>query len=255
MPQFIKVEQTPAVCTITLDRDDKRNAFSDAMSAECIAAMDSAVAAACSAIVLRANPSASVWSSGHDLTEIHHASDLVNDSMFVLFRRIIDCPLPVICAVDGDAYAGGFVITMLADIVVATERSRFCMTINKMGLPLPLHIYQLCAGVLGLHKAKEMFFTARLIPAQDACAQGLVNHVVVSQDELYARVGELVQAIAACNPAGIAFTKGMFNSLTHGVVLDAQTAKQYEEGARGLAQNPELARRIAALIGGIGSRR
>lgn len=252
MPPFIKVDQTAAVCTITLDRDDKRNAFSDAMSAACIAAMDAAVAAGCAAIVLRANPNASVWSSGHDLTEIHNAADLVNDSMFVLFRRIIDCPLPVICAVDGDAYAGGFVITMLADLVVATERSRFCMTINKMGLPLPLHIYQLCVAVLGLHKAKEMFFTARLISAADACSQGLVNQVVVSQDELFRKVDEYVQAIAACNPAGVAFTKSMFNSLTHGVELQPQTARGHEQGARQLAQNPELARRIAALISGIG---
>ncbi len=252
MPQFIKVDQTSAACTITLNRDDKRNAFSDAMSAECIAAMDDAVAAGCASIVLRANPSATVWSSGHDLTEIHNAADLVNDSMFVLFRRIIDCPLPVICAVDGDAYAGGFVITLLADIVVATERSRFCMTINKMGLPLPLHIYQLCAGVLGLHKAKEMFFTARLISAQDACSQGLVNHVMPGQGELFNKVDECVQAIAACNPAGVAFAKGVFNTLTHGVMLDAPTVKNYEEGARQLAQNPELSRRIAALIGGIG---
>jgi methylmalonyl-CoA decarboxylase len=254
MPQFIKVEQTPAVCTITLNRDDKRNAFSDVMNAECMAAMDQAIAAACSAIVFRANPSATVWSSGHDLTEIHNAADLVNDSMFVLFRRIIDCPLPVICAVDGDVYAGGFVINLLADIVIATERSRFCMTINKMGLPLPIHVYQLCVGVLGLHKAKEMFFTARPISAQDACSQGLVNHVVAGPDELSARTDEVAQAIAACNPAGVAFAKSLFNTLTHGVALAPQTLQNYEEGARQLAQSPELARRIAALVSKLGTK-
>ena len=163
MPQFIKIEQTGPLCTITLDRDDKRNAFSDVMSEECVAALDQAVADGCTAVVLRANPSAKVWSAGHDLTEIRHPQDLVNDSMFVLFKRIIDCPLPVVCAVDGDVYAGGFVICLLSDLVVATERSRFCMTINKMGLPLPIHCYQYCVNVLGLHKAKEMFLTARLI--------------------------------------------------------------------------------------------
>jgi methylmalonyl-CoA decarboxylase len=170
MHQHIKVDQAATVCTITLNRDEKRNAFSDAMSEECVTALDKAVADDCSAIVIRANPTAKVWSSGHDLTEIHNPQDLVHDSMFVLFRRIIDCPLPVICAIDGDAYAGGFVISLLSDLVVATQRSRFCMTINKMGLPLPIHVYQYCASVLGLHKAKEMFFTARLISAQDACA-------------------------------------------------------------------------------------
>ena len=254
MPRHIKVEQAAAVCTITLDRDDKRNAFSDAMSAECIAAFDDAVSQGCAAIVVRANPAATVWSSGHDLTEIHNAQDLVNDSMFVLFRRIIDCPLPVICAIDGDAYAGGFVIAMLSDLVVATERSRFCMTINKMGLPLPIAIYQFCISVLGLHKAKEMFFTAQLISARDACSQGLVNHVVVSQDELFAKVDALVGAIAECNPAGVAFAKNMFNTLTQGVALDEATLKRYESGAQELAASPELSRRISALIARIGGK-
>jgi methylmalonyl-CoA decarboxylase len=252
MPQYIKVDQSDAVCTITLDRDGKRNAFCDAMSEECTAALDQAAAAQCSAIVIQANPGTNVWSSGHDLTEIRHPQDLAHDAMFVLFRKIVDCPVPVICAVDGDAYAGGFVITLLSDLVVATRRSRFCMTINKMGLPLPIYCYQYCAAVLGLHKAKEMFFTARLVSAEDACTQGLVNHVVDGADALQAKVGELIQAVSACNPAGVAFTKGILNAVTHGLAFHPQTSLQYEEGARHLAGNPEVARRVAALIGRIG---
>ncbi|MDR3419235.1 MAG: enoyl-CoA hydratase/isomerase family protein [Nevskia sp.] len=254
MPQYIKVDQNSTVCTITLNRDDKRNAFGDAMSEECSAALDQAVAAGCSAVVIRSNPGTNVWSSGHDLTEIRHPQDLAQDSMFVLFRRIVDCPLPVICAVDGDAYAGGFMIALLSDLVVATRRSRFCMTINKMGLPLPIYCYQYCAAVLGLHKAKEMFFTARLIAAEDACTQGLVNHVVEGRDELDARVGELVQAVAGCNPAGVAFSKGMLNGVIQGMAFAPQTMRQYEEGAQHLATNPEVTRRIEALIGRIGGR-
>jgi len=254
MPQHIKVDQSNAVCTITLDRDEKRNAFCDAMSEECSAALDQAAAAGCSAVVIRANPGANVWSAGHDLTEIRHPQDLAQDAMFVLFRKIIDGPLPVICAVDGDVYAGGFVMAVLSDMVVATRRSRFCMTINKMGLPLPIYVYQYCAAVLGLHKAKEMFFTARLIAAQDACTQGLVNHVVDGAEELNSKVGELVQAVSACNPSGVAFTKGMLNAVSHGLSFDPQTTRQYEEGARRLATSPEVTRRIEALIGRIGGK-
>ena len=252
MFQHIKVDQAKTVCTITLNRDEKRNAFSDAMSEECIAALDKAIEDRCSAVVIRANPAANVWSAGHDLTEIRNPQDLMHDSMFVLFRKIIDCPLPVICAVDGDVYAGGFVITMLSDMVVATRRSRFCMTINKMGLPLPIYCYQFCAGVLGLHKAKEMFFTARLITAQDACTQGLVNHVVEHREDLLAKIDELVRALSACNPVGVAFSKGMLNAITHGPVLDPQIIRQYEQEAKRLTENPEVIRRIEALINKIG---
>jgi enoyl-CoA hydratase/carnithine racemase len=254
MPRHIKLDLAETVCTITLDRDAKRNAFNDAMSGECATALDQAVADGCSAIVIRANPDANVWSSGHDLTEIRTPQELVEDSMFLLFRKIVDCPVPVISAVDGDVYAGGFIITLLSDLVIATRRSRFCMTINKMGLPLPIYCYQYCAQVLGLHKAKEMFFSARPIEAQDACSQGLVNHVVDTQPQLFARTDELTQAIAACNPAGVSFTKRVFNAITHGVSLSAQAAEQYQAGAQQLSENPEVSRRVRELVGRISGR-
>jgi len=254
MPQHIKLGRENAVCIITLDRDAKRNAFNDAMSGECVAALDGAVADGCTAVVIRANPDANVWSSGHDLTEIRNPQELVDDSMFVLFRKIVDCPLPVICAIDGDVYAGGFVIALLSDIVVATRRSRFCMTINRMGLPLPVYIYQFCTAVLGLHKAKEMFLTARLVGAEEACAQGLVNHVVEDQAGLFARVEELTVAIGACNPAGVAFTKSVLNGITDGVTLEVPTAARYAAGAQQLATSPEVVRRIEALLSRIGGR-
>src|SRR5262249_16260712 len=151
-----KVEYEADICTVRFDRDDKRNAFCNAMSDEVTAAIELAERNS-RAIVLAANPGATVWSSGHDLTEVRDPKDLIRDSMFDLLSRIAACSIPVICAVDGDVYAGGFLITLLSDIVVATARSRFCMPINKMGIPLPMYCYQFALAALGARKAKEMF--------------------------------------------------------------------------------------------------
>ena len=254
MMQHISVEYGAAVCTITFNRDAKRNAFCDAMSSEVSAAIDRALEQGSQAIVLTANPGTAIWSSGHDLTEIREPKDLIQDTMFVLLQQIASCPIPVICAVDGDVYAGGFLITLLADIVLVTERSRFCMPINKMGIPLPRYCYQFAMQALGVHKAKEMFLCANLMTAADVYAHGLVNHVVPDPAQLQAQLDQVLSGIAACLPEGLAYTKAVFNSLTQDASLDAPAAQTLALHFERLAESPAVAQRIEALVRKIGRR-
>jgi len=251
MTRHILVEHKAGISTITFNRDSKRNAFCDDMSDEVLAAIAEAEQNS-RAIVLTANPGAAVWSSGHDLTEIHAPRDMIHDSMFMLLQKISECPLPVICAVDGDVYAGGFLITLLSDIVIATERSRFCMPINKLGMPLPTYCYQFAVNVLGMHKAKEMFLCANLIAAGDAHVHGLVNHVVPNPAALQERLSRLLGGIAGCLPEGLAYTKAMFNALTQHTSIDTQTAASLGQRFEQLAESPAIAQRIEALIQRIG---
>ncbi len=249
--QYILIDRTPSVCTITLNREDKRNAFCNAMSHEVMQAMEEAVATKCQALVIRAHATASVWSSGHDLSEISRLSDLVHDSMFQLFQKLLESPIPIICAVDGDVYAGGFLITLLSDIVIATERSRFCMTINKMGIPLPTYCYQFAMQVLGMHKAKEMFFTARLMAAEDVYANGLINHVVKNNSEMEETVHALVHEIGECNPEGVAHTKFIMNALTQHAP-DSETKQKLDQRFQQLMDSPSIMKRVTLLLEKIG---
>ncbi|HGY2281772.1 TPA: enoyl-CoA hydratase/isomerase family protein [Citrobacter braakii] len=243
----INVEYTADICTIRFNRDHKCNAFSNAMSEEVLSAIRAAEKN-CRAIVLTANPDIKVWSSGHDLSEIHDVKELIHDPMFDLFNGIINSPVPIICAIDGDVYAGGFLIALFADIVLATERSHFCMTVNKMGIPLPEYCYAFAISVLGARKAKEMFLCSKPIDAVDGYAQGLVNYVVTTPAQLEERLSTLLEGICLCMPEGLAYTKAVFNSLTHGMVDNLRHTPGIRQQYRNLVANPEVVHRVNALI-------
>lgn len=252
-PSYIIVNQSPSTCTITMNRDNKKNAFCSAMSNAVIIAMEEAVSAKCRVIVLRSNVTASVWSSGHDLTEIKHPADLFHDPMFELFDRLLQSPIPVICAVDGDVYAGGFLINLFSDIVVATKRSRFCMTINRMGIPLPSYYYRFAVEVLGIHKAKEMFFTAHLLTAEDAYTNGIVNHLVEDNAAMQETVDKLAQEIASCSPEGIAYTRFVMNTLTRQHFIEEKVDQEITQRFHALLKDPSLMERVTQLLNKIRS--
>lgn len=246
MPKFINVKYDNNVCIITFNRDEKRNAFSNEMSNEVLTTIQKAENK-CNAIVLTANISSFIWSSGHDLTELNDINELLHDSMFDLFNGIANSPIPVICAIDGDVYAGGVLLTLFSDLVIATTRSRFCMPINKMGIPLPVSCYALAANNLGLRKAKEMFFTADLITAKDAYDHGLINNIVSNQVELMQRVNSIVNGISSCLPEGVAYTKDVFNALAMSV-SEVQKNHGIDDKFKGLSSNPKVLHRIDALL-------
>jgi len=251
MTRYIDVEYKDNFCTIRFNRDEKRNAFSNEMSEEVLNAIAEAEKDS-RAIVLSANPDTGVWSSGHDLSEIHNVRDLIDDPMFDLLNRIANCPVPVICAIDGDVYAGGFLIMLVSDIAIATERSRFCMPINKMGIPLPTYCYAFAISVLGARKAKEMFLCADLVGASDAYAQGLLNQVVPGPAQLEQRLSTVLKGIAACLPEGLAYTKSVFNAMTRDIGCDGRHVAALRPHFDHLAESPEIARRVDALISKVG---
>src|SRR3546814_10466060 len=85
--------------------------------------------------------------------------------------------LPVIAAVDGAAAGAGFCLALAADFIVATPRSRFAASFNRIGLvPDWAGLYYL-PRLVGLQKAKELVFTCRLVGAEEAKRMGIVYDI------------------------------------------------------------------------------
>ena len=167
-----------AIAVVTFDRDDKLNAFNTAMTAEVNGHIDAAVAAGARGIVLRANPGVRVWCAGRDLAELRPGADPGDDPMLKLFDKITEVPIPVINMVEGAVYGGGLMLNLVSDIVIASTTATVAMTANKLGIPLPTETYAYWLRVMGLHKGKEMPFTAGNIsaPAPPSCSWArLVN--------------------------------------------------------------------------------
>ena len=121
--------------------------------------------------------------------------------------RIARVRKPVIAQIQGYAVGGGFGIAAGADLRIATPDARFGAPIARtLGNCLSMQAYARYLDLLGPSRLKELIFTARLLPADEALAAGFV-HEVVPADKIETRVRELAETIASHAPITLWVTK------------------------------------------------
>ena len=236
------------ITSIILNNDAKRNAFDSEMSNEVIKAINEATTVGSRVIVISSNSTHGIFSAGHDLSELSGVGDIVNDPMFRLFDCISNCSLPIIAKVDGAVYAGALHLLMVCDMVYATSKSKVVITANKMGVPFSVHEYSNWLLVMGIHKVKELFFTAAAIDAQDAYIAGIFNNVYDTEEELANKINTVCNQVIDCSAAGIANTKLQLSALARSVALDDETTKLIAQSREHILNSSELKSRIDALI-------
>ena len=188
------------VAVLTLHRPDKKNALSialrDALAARLTAlSVDEAV----SVVVLAGAGGA--FSAGFDLEEFaglgdsNHADRLWR-SADAFHRVLLDYPLPLVAAVEGVAYAGGFDLAVVCDLRVAGRSARFAHPEVAFGDVMYGPLRELVGGSI----ARELVLTGRRIGAEDARALGLVNRVVDDGKALEAGVTLAVEVAGAPRP-------------------------------------------------------
>jgi enoyl-CoA hydratase len=92
-----------------------------------------------------------------------------------MFHAVLDCPLPVIAAVNGAAYAGGLELMLLCDFAYASRTARFALTETALGIMPGGGGTQTLARAAGERRAKELILSARPFSAEEALAWGVVN--------------------------------------------------------------------------------
>ena len=153
---------------------------------------------------------------------------------------------PVIAAVDGVAYGAGFSIALLADMVLATPRARFCMAFARIGLIPDFGALYTLPRIVGIARAKEIMLSAREIGAAEARDLGIVLEVVEA-DALMQRARTLAGALTNASPLAVSLTK---NALNSSLGSDLQTMLDIEAAGQGIAGASDYAkesfRRFAA---------
>ena len=133
--------------------------------------------------------------------------------------RIARVGKPVIAQIQGYAVGGGFGIAAGADIRIATPDARFGAPIARtLGNCLSMQAVARYVDLLGPSRFKELIFTARLMPAEEALAAGFV-HEIVAPDALDARVRELAETLASHAPITLWVTKEAVRRLQAGRAL------------------------------------
>lgn len=123
----------------------------------------------------------------------------------MLFRALVDDPRPVILGIDGLAMGGGTEMTLVADLVLATERARFRLPELGLGV-LPRTALARLPEIVGRRKAMELILTRRMFDAHEAHAMGLVNRLVAPETLLDTAVA-VAEEIVAAPPAALAAAK------------------------------------------------
>ena len=121
-------------------------------------------------------------------------------------KKILDCRVPTIAAVNGAAVGIGMDLAIVCDIVVASDRAKFGQLFVKMGLMADVTGYWRLPQLVGPMKAAELMFTGDTIDAAEAERIGLVTRVVPG-DDLIATATALAARIAANAPLGVRHIK------------------------------------------------
>jgi 2-(1,2-epoxy-1,2-dihydrophenyl)acetyl-CoA isomerase len=142
-----------------------------------------------------------------------------------LVGAILDCEKPVIAGVNGTAAGGGMHMALACDLVVAAEESRFIEVFIRRGIAPDAGGAWLLTRLVGLQKAKELFFFGDDVPAAEAYRLGLVNRVVPGA-ELADTVGELAARLAQGPTKAIGVAKWLTNR-----ALDVDRATSFQDEA------------------------
>jgi enoyl-CoA hydratase len=121
-----------------------------------------------------------------------------------LFKRIEDCPKPVIAAVNGFALGGGCELAMACHMRIATTNAKFGQPEVNLGIIPGYGGTQRLAQHVGRGKALELILTGDLIGAEEAKSLGLVNHVVENQNQLIELSLNILNKISTKAPIAIA---------------------------------------------------
>jgi enoyl-CoA hydratase len=172
------------LATLTLRREEKKNALSIALRDEVTAALD-ALAGDEAVRVLIVTGAGSTFSAGFDLQEFQRLNEpglatALWESSDRFHRAFLDFPLPTVAAVNGAALAGGFDLAVLCDLRVAAETAYFAHVEQSFGDVVYGPLHDLVGGAV----ARELCLTGRRIDAREAFAVRLVSAVVPPQDLL-----------------------------------------------------------------------
>ncbi len=126
------------------------------------------------------------------------------------FRHIERCRKIWVAKINGGCIAGGLDLAMHCDVTIASDRARFRVPELLRGLPDP-HMSARLVDVVGLARARFLFFTAAEIDAPAAGAMGLVGEVV-PHDELDARTDWILEQIRSTGPIARATVKRDLNA-------------------------------------------
>jgi enoyl-CoA hydratase/carnithine racemase len=217
------------VVVVTLNRPEVANAMNTQMGLDLLEVFDGFCAAPNrQRCIVVTGAGAKAFCAGGDLKQRNGMTDEQWQDQHLIFERmiraIIGCPVPVIAAVNGAAYAGGLEIALCADFVYAAEHARFALTEVTLGIMPGAGGTQNLPRAVGARRAKEILLTGRPFSVRQAYEWGMVNRIC-KPETLLEEALETAAAIAGNAPISVRQIK---QSVNMGLNTDLQTGLMFE---------------------------
>lgn len=238
------------VGTITMNRPEIRNAFSDDLKDDFLKLFrDVQYRTDLGAIIIRG--SGGVFSGGGNLKSLNESEQTPVEkrrriqSLHDWFQLYFNLEIPVIAAVDGAAYGGGFALALGADFVLCSEKARLCCVFSRIGLVPDVGALFTLPRIVGLQRAKEIAMTNRPIFAEEAKSLGIAMEVYPT-DTLYDEADKLARRLCKSSTPAQGLTKKILNQSFN---LDANALIEMESAAQGLLLSTEYnAQALASFV-------
>ena len=234
MTDRVSITIADHIADVRLNRAEKMNALDPAMFAGIGATIDRlADATDVRCVVLSGEgrafcaglDMASMAAGGSGLSNVAR-----NDQGSILPQHVTwgwrNLPMPVIVAVHGVAFGGGFQIMSGADIRIAAPGMRFAIRETYWGLVPDMAGFPIWRGLVRDDVLRELVYTAREFDAAEALRHGFVTHVA---DDPHAAAMALAREIAARSPHAVRGAKRLCNAahdLDARALLELETAEQ-----------------------------
>ena len=231
--KLLLVENNEGIVTITINNEKSLNALNAALMAE-LADAFTAINKDQSVDVVILTGAGRSFVAGADISEMAPLNAaqgaLWGQAGMRTFRIIETLRQPVIAAVNGFALGGGCEISMSCDIRIASTKAKFGQPEVGLGITPGFGGTQRLARLVGMGKAKQLIYTAEIIPAQEAYRIGLVDEMA-EPEELMDKAMAMAKTIQKNAKLAVQYAKQAINT---GMQTDIESGMIIEEHVFGL---------------------
>lgn len=224
---MLLVSQEEGICTLTINRPEKRNALTPEIYSRIGEALRSTSEDGQTRVVVLRGAGEQAFSAGYEISQLHSSEDLnIKDLIEDVVLAIETCAVPVIAMIYGYCIVAGCGLAVACDLRLAADNARLGVTAAKIGVIYPPSAIIRLINIVGVSVAKELLYTGRLIDAEQAREIRMVDQVVPA-DDLATVTYNLAREIADNSPLSVRGAKSMISKLLTYQALSPQVREEF----------------------------
>jgi len=213
--KYLTIEKQNNIALLTLNRPQKHNAFDLEFLMELEKAVQQLRQDKSTRLLIITGAGEKSFSSGVDLAALVQFKSIEQARAFALqleatMTALLRFPKPVIAAINGYAFGGGFGLASNADVRLLVDSVKIGFPAVRLGAILPVGCTLRLNALIGSGRSRELLLSGRILQAEEALQIGLVNEIT-SNEKLIPRAFEIAEEILKGSDLALEMTKQITN--------------------------------------------